>query len=172
MPSTTYELIKGETLASSAASYTFTAIPSTFTDLCLRLSLRDTSTTSYPNQAVVKVNAITSYSKISVESIGTSVFSSSANHGGYWLEWAVTSNSQTSNTFASSELYIPNYNNTTNNKPASGVVASPENGTSNPADGAFAMLMINNAAVSSLTITTANNFMTGSSFYLYGIKNS
>jgi hypothetical protein len=42
MPST-YTLIKGETIGSSAASYTFTAIPSTFTDLVLRISVRSTS---------------------------------------------------------------------------------------------------------------------------------
>ncbi len=39
MPNT-YELIKGETLASSAASYTFSAIPSTYTDLVVRVSAR------------------------------------------------------------------------------------------------------------------------------------
>jgi hypothetical protein len=171
MPST-YTLIKGETLASNATSYTFTAIPNTFTDLCLRISARDTSTTSYPNQVMVKVNAITSYSKISLEGYGSSPYSQSANHGGYWLEYGATSSSQTSNTFASSELYIPNYTNTTANKPASGRVASPENGTTNPVDAAYAMLMINNAAITSLTITTANNFVAGSSFYLYGIKSS
>jgi hypothetical protein len=169
----TYTLISSNVLTASAASVIFSSIPATYTDLVLRISVRDTSSTSYPNQVMVKVNAILSYSKISLEGYGNSTLSQSANHNGYYLDYAATSSSQTSNTFASSELYIPNYTNSTNYKPASGRVASPENGTTNSVDSATAMLMINNAAVSSLTLTgNGTDFVSGSSFYLYGISNA
>jgi hypothetical protein len=78
----------------------------------------------------------------------------------------------TSNTFANIEIYIPNYT-VSAAKPISAFTAA-ENNASTPATvGANAILFNNTAAVTSLTfLRTGQNLLSGSSFYLYGIKNS
>ena len=62
MPNT-YELIKGETLTGSAASYTFSAIPSTFSDLVLKVSAR--TDVNANDQIILQINSDTgtNYSK-------------------------------------------------------------------------------------------------------------
>jgi hypothetical protein len=175
MPST-YTLIKGETLASSAASYTFTAIPSTFTDLVVRISGRDnTGGGSINNYAALRINSITSnYSETYLYGSGTSPSTGRFNamsdwlFGGGWLSSA----GGTSNTFSNTEIYIPNYAGSTN-KVASNFTVQENNTSGSNQVGVEALLLGNTAAITSLLITPSGaSFVTGSSFYLYGIKNS
>jgi hypothetical protein len=175
MPST-YTLIKGETLASSAASYTFTAIPSTFTDLVVRWSARSAQANA-TTRININLNGIsgTSYSFTKIQGTGTSA--SSANVSGFDKWWGeyVSANNATSNTFGSGELYLPNYLSTVN-KPASFFSVAENNTTAN-GDwyvSALASLATITSAITSVafTLNTGDNFMADSSFYLYGIKKS
>jgi len=171
MPST-YTLISSNVLSSSAASVTFSAIPSTFTDLVLRISARNDAA-FYVSSAVIKVNAITgTYSFTTLVGDGSAASSSrdSGSYQGFYLS-GVNGNTATSNSFSSHEVYLPNYAGSANK------VASLDNANETNATAAYrvvnAGLLGNTAAISTLTITTSStNFLSGSSFYLYGIKNS
>jgi hypothetical protein len=172
MPST-YTLIASNVLTTTTASVAFSAIPATFTDLVLKYSARCNRAT-FTNQMGVQINAITGSSSNTYINGDGSGASSSRDTG-------LTSNrlglapgtDQTANTFNSGEVYFSNYAGSTN-KPSSGFNASENNTASTQVFlDVFAGLLSNTAAISSLTISlTASSFVSGSSFYLYGIKNS
>lgn len=175
----TYSLIKGETLSASAASYTFTSIPATFTDLCLKMSLRDTQTGGvYTSSVSVKFNAdsANNYSYItmyySVPSAGGFV-STTNNQTSQLLYHASDAGDATTSTFANSEIYIPSYT-ANQNKPFSGSFAPEQNDTSNGRMlGTEAGLWRNTAAITTIALTpSGGSFAAQSSFYLYGISKS
>jgi len=174
MPST-YTLIKGETLASSAASYTFTAIPSTFTDLVVRASIR-TDRANVKDGLFIKFNSDNSsvYSETDL-SVNDSTTPESNRYGGTSTDTYypyVDGNTATSNTFANTEFYVPNYT-ASQNKPLS-LISMAEGNTTNFSMGVSAGLYRNTVAINSIDIKSFNaaNLLAGSSFYLYGIKNS
>ena len=170
MPST-YTLIKGETIGSSASAYTWTAIPSTFTDLVIRLSIRgDVATTGGALNLVV--NSQTSgFSSTNLFGDGTSAASErKTGESKYIYRRSVPGTSNTSNTFSNAEIYIPNYAGGAA-KVASGFLVTENNTTSDAQINLFANLNTNTAAITSLSLEYSN-FVSGSSFYLYGIKNS
>ena len=169
---TTFELIKGETLTGSQASYTFSAIPSTYTDLCLKASARADS--SYPQNAwAIKLNGLGTsiYSYTTLRGDGASATSSRNSTTEGWLD-QLPAATATSNTFSNSELYIPNYTGSAQ-KPLS-VFNAQENNSSTAYLSAIANLVNLTSAVTSITVYPlfSAQFVTGSSFYLYGIKNS
>jgi hypothetical protein len=172
MPST-YTLISSNVLGSSAASVTFSAIPSTYTDLVLRSSIRN----DYAQQSIntyVTFNSDTSTNYSTTILQGTGSASSSGRYSNRTkLDNAqyADGSSSTSNTFANCELYIPSYT-VAQNKPMSDFSVTETNATT--ADlFATANLWRNTAAITSITLTpVAGNLIAGSSFYLYGIKNS
>jgi hypothetical protein len=81
----------------------------------------------------------------------------------------------TANSFGSSEVYIPSYT-VSQNKPISnfGVQESNSATAGVVSMNATAGLWRNTAAITSIVITdpAAGNFVSGSSFYLYGISNA
>jgi len=172
---TTYELIKGETLASSAASYTFTAIPSTWTDLVLRVSLRSTLGAGEVVTCNLVVNGDegavnTYYSRTVLTGNGASASSSQSSNAAPWIfNNSTTANAATSNTFSNNEYYIPNYAGSTA-KVLSGFEASENNATTTYLN-ARAGLYRDTAAITSLAVK-GTTFAAGSSFYLYGVKNA
>ena len=171
MPNT-YTLIKGETLASAAATYTFTAIPSSFTDLVLKWSARGTGALSAV-AIYAKLNTSTGvygYTTVGVDngSVVNDRGSSQTNNDAGRFSGSTT----TSNTFGSGELYLPNYAGTTQ-KPMGSISVVENNSSTVYRIRAFAMLANVTSAVSSIELSTSTgNFETGSSFYLYGIKSS
>jgi len=173
---TTYTLISSNVLSSSAASVTFSSIPSTYTDLVLKASCRiadagGTNTVDYTKWQVV-LNGSSTHSRTNLIGNGASASSERATSEGVLLTIGSTqSDGSTANTFANFELYIPNYASTTN-KQMSAFGVSEQNGTT-----AFissgAHLFQTSTAISSLTIyQNFGNAAANSSFYLYGIKNS
>jgi hypothetical protein len=79
----------------------------------------------------------------------------------------------TTSTFNSSEIYIPSYT-ASQNKPINQFTAIENNNvTAGESEiDAWAHLYRDTAAISSFIITAYVTFAIGSSFYLYGIKNS
>jgi len=179
MPST-YTLIKGETLASSAASYTFTAIPSTFTDLCLKYSVRSSSAGTHQQEMFISLNGATSGTTTSQTDLyaSSSTIASSRFDTSYpgfkWINIYEPGNSATSDTFNNAEVYFADYAGS-NQKVASSFYVS-ENNTSTDLRswiGVNALKSTTTTAITSITLgNQAGNFVSGSSFYLYGIKNS
>ena len=172
MPST-YTLISSNVLASSAASVTFSAIPSTYTDLVLRLSTRtdkvDTSVNIYTR---FNGDTASNYSITRVANYGGGTDSARNSSQVRFTQapWSEGTN-LTANTFANSEMYIPSYT-ASQNKPLS-VFDAVENNATSAYVIATASLWRNTAAITSIEMLPySGNFVSGSSFYLYGIKNS
>jgi hypothetical protein len=170
----TYTLIASNVLISDTASISFTSIPATYTDLVLRMTARSSRAVS-TQSVTLKFNGdgtTTKYSRTFVRGDAPNVTggrqtSTSSNGTPY-----ITGTSATANTFNSVELYIPNYAGATN-KPSSGFGAPEDNVTLVQFIEVMAGLYTETAAISSIQLTLpAGDFVSGSSFYLYGIKNS
>lgn len=175
MPNT-YTLIASSTVSSPTYTVTFSSIPQTYTDLKLVFSARSDYGSAGGNEVGVQLNSITSgySSRMIYSNNGTSALSASANSNPIytWAGGMVTTGS-TANTFSNSELYIPNYTGSTA-KSASTDSVTENNGTPIFMQLA-AHLSTNTAAVTSITLNAWQsfiNFVAGSTFYLYGIKNS
>jgi hypothetical protein len=170
---TTYELIASTTLGSNAASVTFGSggtIPQTYTDLLIVASSRGATT-----GIGIRFNGDTgsNYSWRRLNGNGTLAASdSNTTYGGAYNTFVYTMQSQTSytaSTFGSTEIYIPNYA-SSNNKSVS-TSSCAENNATQTIQGATAGLWSNTAAITSATLVCdGGDFVTGSSFYLYGIK--
>lgn len=166
----TYNLIASNTLSSSAASVTFSAIPNTYTDLVLRVSGR----TDFSGDLLITFNAdtATNYSRTEIYGDGsTSGSFRASNASSARFVYSLNPDGSTSNTFSNSEIYIPNYL-ASANKPFSGNGRAEGNASSPIYLSGSAMLWRNTAAITSIKLETQFNFVSGSSFFLYGIKNS
>lgn len=168
MPST-YTLISSNVLSSSAASVTFSAIPSTYTDLVLRCSTRHSSTQT-SMRITFNSDSATNYSETAIYGNGSAASSQqdpNVNFA-YLLNYIVPS-TYTASTFSNNEIYIPNYT-ASANKPFSGFGTQENNATaSNIAGSAF--LWRNTAAITSIQLALpSGDYVAGSSFYLYGIS--
>jgi hypothetical protein len=170
----TYTLISSNVLSSSAASVTFSAIPATYTDLVLRVSSR--GSVSGNQTFLVSFNGAASgslYSTTELIAEGTSAFSQKVSSY-YGIEAYALSNDSgtTANTFNSVEMYIPNYT-VSQNKPASLFGVKENNSSTVNVIDANANLWRDTSAITSIVITQGSgSFVTGSSFYLYGISNA
>ena len=159
MPST-YEPIATQTASGSVSTYTFSSIPSTYTDLILVTNFGAAATDAY-----VRLNS-----------------DSGANYSQTWLEGrasgAVSGRYTNRNQFnlvyegfATGSINITgifqlmNYANTTTYK--TGIWREGEVSTSVEA---HVGLWRSTAAVNSLTVYAGGNFVAGSTFTLYGIK--
>ena len=173
----TMTLIQSVTVPSGgSASIDFTSIPSTYTDLIVKISCRTTMTSSgVRDQIAVKFNgsSTTDYSDRWLYGIPTIATSSATDTSAtYALVGYTSGNSSTANTFGSAEIYIPNYAGS-NNKSASGDGVGESNDSSTGL-AMSAILRANTAAITSLSIISYNaaTIMQYSTAYLYGIKNS
>jgi hypothetical protein len=174
MPST-YTLISSNVLSTTAASVTFSAIPSTYTDLAIRMSVRSDRSSDFGlagielNGTTVNISSTYLYSTYS-SSVGQSGRDSAATKSG--LGW-INAVSQTANTFTNGELYIPNYASTASAKQFSISLAAENNATN--AYGWYSANFANStSAITSITISQffSASYVAGSSFYLYGISKS
>jgi hypothetical protein len=170
----TYTLISSNVLSSSAASVTFSSIPATYTDLELRISVRS-SNAGADQDLTMQLNGLStsvySYTRI----LGTGSAASSA-RASSTTDTNPTDNpaaTATANTFNNASIYIPSYT-VAQNKPMSSFGVS-ENNTTAARMMATAMLFSSTAAITSITLLSSNgssSFVSGSSFYLYGISNA
>ena len=170
MPSSRF-LISSQTLGSAAASVTFSSIPGTYTDLEFRLSVRGTSAALIRNTRFT-VNGTNTGSYTLLQ--GTSGTAASSNGTGQaFIQSGITSAATaTADTFSSHSIYIPNYAGATN-KPMSVYSAMENNSATDAYLETYATLQSQTTAITSITFAiSANNYAVGSSFYLYGLKNS
>jgi hypothetical protein len=172
----TYTLISSNVLASSAASVTFSSIPSTYTDLVLRISARsdiaglvNTFKLTYNSIAGTNYSYTLLYGNTNPPVSVSDSNQSTLRHGYY------DGDTTTANTFGSAEIYIPNYAGSTA-KPSSSFSVSENNSTTATEwyISAYAGLSQSTAAITGITIASVDtaNYKIGSSFYLYGISNA
>ena len=170
----TYTLISSNTLSSSAASVTFSSIPQTYTDLVLRMSVRGDSASVYDIEQIQFNNDSTSgnYSFTLLWGSGSAATSGRGTNQSGHPTYYNNGDTATSNSFGNGEIYIPSYT-VAQNKPMSQFQVAETNAATERM-GLNANLWRNTAAISSIQITPylGTNMLSGSSFYLYGIKKS
>ena len=169
---TTYTLIASNTLSSSAASVTFSAIPGTYTDLVLRASIRSTEAST--GKAIrIEFNADSSaiYSVTRINGSGSAASSSRRTDYSFIDGYTADADNNTANTYSSLELYLSNYTSTKNKLMS--IFHAQENNTTAAEMNAIAGLYGNTSAITSIKLNFASlDIKAGSSFFLYGIKNS
>jgi len=168
----TYEAIAKATPTTSTVE--FTGISNTYTDLLVVTSLR-TSNATVDDYCQLQIGGITAsnYTDRYVYGTGSTVTAGSGGStNGFYYAIAACGSSATSNTFASSEFYIPNAFGSTF-KQVSSTYAVENNSASANTIRITAQLLSNTTQITSIKIiTSAGNFASGSRVDLYGIKNS
>ena len=170
----TYTLIASNTLGSSAATVTFSSIPSTYTDLVFKFSARiDAATLDREIRLRFNSDTTTLYSNTVLRGNSATVTSYRDINAAYTIAGRVPGSTVTSNTFNNVEIYIPGYT-VSQNKTAS-VFSAREDNIASPSNYAFLSsdLYRSTTAISSIELSlSGDNFISGSSFFLYGIKNN
>jgi len=168
----TMTLIASSTVGSGGtATISFSSIPSTYTDLLFKCSVRTNAGVTVDNIFFTVNGSGTSYSGKMVYGNGASAVSSTSSSTQF-DSLIQPGASSTTSTFGSTEIYIPNYT-SSNYKSFSADSVSENNGTT-----AWAILSAglwsNTSAITSVTITApgSGSFIAASTAYLYGIKNS
>ena len=170
MPNT-YTLIASNTVGVlGSASVTFSSIPSTYTDLLIKASIR--STGAVAGYSTTFNGSSSGYSESLLYGTGSAAASASSSSASY-INWVFNTNESgsTASTFSNCEFYIPNYAGS-NNKSISSDNVTEQNGTSATAY-LDAALWANSAAITSIAMAisgTAALFAQYSTFYLYGIS--
>jgi hypothetical protein len=166
---TTYTLISSVTVgAGGAANMEFTGIPSTYTDLVVKITGRSSGSDT---SIELSFNNNTS-NRTTIYLFGNGSSASSSNSANMFITSSIVPSTSTASTFSNAELYIPNYAGS-NNKSSSVDGVSENNATaSNMA--LTANLWSDTAAITSIKLTPAGggNFVQYSTAYLYGISNA
>ena len=173
MPST-YTLISSATATGSESTVSFTSIPQTYTDLVLRISYRGSNAVAWAGNLTIRPNAATGTNNTYLSGTGSAAASYRV---GQWyalidstLTYTANSAGNTSNTFSSIEYYIPNYT-VSQARQVSGFAVGEQNATA-----AYMSVTANyyssTTAITQLDVRDLNTMGAGSTFYLYGIKNS
>lgn len=174
MPTPTYVALAKTVLTGSQATITFNSIPQTYTDLILLVSARCDQAADY-RSAWITINSLAAnYSDTYVYGSGTSVGSGNASTQAKWTDIGVANGTtSTSNTFSSFEAYFPNYTGNSNKIVSSTAVVELNSTSGNILIPTASLVGSSTTAISSITITlAAGNYVSGSRFDLYGIKNS
>jgi hypothetical protein len=165
----TYTLIAGTTLGTAAANIDFSSIPSTYTDLCLKVSFRSAKSALYDGLYIKLNNSSTTFTYRAIQGNGAaaSSFSGTVGYAG-----DLNANTSTASTFASAEIYIPNY--TASQNKSMSIDAVGETNATTIYSHLVASLWSTTTAINQVTVYTqsASNLMAYTSAYLYGIKNS
>ena len=167
---TTMKLIaKVEVGSGGASTIEFTSIPGTYTDLLVVVSARSTRTgTDIDDSLYTQFNgSTTGYSERVLRGDGSGASSSNTTGQTSFVRDIITTDNTTANTFASVEMYIPNYAGSTNK--AVSYTAVMENNATNSYIHAVAALWSNTAAITSIKFDPLGTFDQYSSAFLYGI---
>ena len=172
----TFELIASSTVgAGGVASITFSSIPSTYTDLCLKLSLRSSNTAgSYDTVRILLNGNATNISQMDLYGTGSGVGSEALGSPENNTILYTSNANNTANTFGNLEIYLPNYANTSYAKTISADGVAENNATASIAT-LTAALWDSTSAINSVQVTPYSGsytFVQYSTAHLYGIKNS
>ena len=155
-----------------AASMEFTSIPSTYTDLLLKISVRSSRASFIYDGFTLTFNDNSSgYSGRWIRGNGSSVSSGVSPYTAYIDDiLGVNGASSTSNTFSNLEFYIPNYTGSANKSVSMDGIL--ENNTTEAYATLSANLWSNTSAITKITFGKFNaDFVQYSTATLYGIKN-
>jgi hypothetical protein len=148
----------------------FTSIPSTYTDLLLKIGARNTSAVNnYDMVMRFNSDSASNYTVRAIQGNGSAASSFSSGLQGYIANINIPGSNLTSNTFGNTEIYIPNY--TSAFQKSLSIDAVTED--NNTATGLIRLLngiWTGTSAISSISLY--QNFSQYSTAYLYGVKNA
>ena len=168
----TFTLIQAITVpAGGQATVTFSSIPNTYTDLCLKLSFRDSSANDR-RILFVRFNGGTSgYNDRSIRAYNSGVASQTDNGGNNSIAiWDVPAANATASIFSDIEIYIPNYTSSNNKSVSADGVG--ENNSGFAIAGLTAGSSNLTSAISTIDLFASANIVQHSTAYLYGVKNA
>lgn len=161
----TYTLIASNTLSGGETSFTFSSIPSTYTDLILVFGSFQ-GTTNYSFSLRFNGDTNTNYSYTVLEGNGTSASSSRSSNVAGWYNGAVIGFPDSK---SNAIFHIMDYANTTTYK--TGIGRYNYLGTGLPGAGTSVGLWRNTSAINSITVFLASgSFTAGGTAKLYGIE--
>ena len=166
----TYTLIASSTVGSGgAASIDFTSIPSTYTDLLIKTSLRSAIASINPGLLIKFNTSALNFTGVNVYGDGSAASSYTDTVGEIGI---LAGNSATANTFGNCDIYIPNYAGSTNK--SFSVDSVNENNATSATQFLYANLWSQTAAITAISLRSggAVNLLQYSTAYLYGISNS
>lgn len=169
----TYKTIATTTVGSGGtSSINFTSIPQTYTDLLIRISLRDSRADFGPGYLHLKFNDITTnYSGTFFNSNTDSSTASTQYRTDDYISFAINTLYSSANTFGNGEIYICNYT-ASQNKSLRIDSVSEDNNANNAVRNFTSFLWSNNSAVTKITLYGDTNLLQHSTATLYGIKNT
>ena len=171
MASSRYLISSTTVSGTTTASVAFSSIPSGYTDLCVKISVRANSGGSNANGLRLTING-SSANQSSTNVYGDGSAAGSTRGATYIMTSAADGSSATANTFSNVELYIPSYT-ASQNKPISRVSGQEDNVTTPAYIYADARLWSSTSAITDLSFDiSGSNLASGSTFTLYGLKNS
>jgi hypothetical protein len=163
----TYVAIATQTLGSAAASVTFSSIPGTYTDLVLVLQ---PASTTFADNVGLQFNSDTgnNYSSTNLSGTGSAASSGRTSSAPYINVTNIIGTTGTLGAMTST-IQIMNYANTTTYKTV--ISRTGQNGATYNGTEAIVGLWRNTAAINTIVIKQSGspNFITGSTFSLYGI---
>lgn len=170
----TYTLIATSAVTSNVSFIEFTDIPSIYTDLMVKFSLRSTEANTFTDQGFrVTFNNNTSgyYNWLAFGNGTDKGVASNANQADFRWIYGNGANS-TASMFSNGEIYIPNYRWSNNKSITSNSVTEHNSATGNLL--AFtAGYWANSAAITSIKLATGTgNWVQYSTAQLYGINNT
>lgn len=164
MPST-YQAIATTTLTSAASSYSFSSIPSTYTDLIVVVNSKMTSAADNLNCQVGNgtIDTGTNYSYTYLSGDGTSAVSGNNSN------LTSTLSGRLGNVNSTNIIHFMNYSNTTTYKT---IISRGNDASTNGQVVNYACLWRSTAAINIIKIleATGDTYAAGSTFTLYGIK--
>ena len=169
MPTTFTKIASVSVGSGGAANIDFTSIPSTYTDLCLKISARGSTTFALSGHfyGITLNNTSSNRSQRFLQGDGASTASGSSSSFTSYMD----PSDYTSNTFANNEIYIPNYAGSTNKSLSLDVVT--ENNATTSFAAFYAQLWSDTSAINRITLTpNAGTFVQYSTATLYGINKS
>lgn len=170
-----FESIATATGTGSSGTITFSSIPSTFTSLQIRATVKETETSSaYESDIIIRFNGDTgsNYAYHYLRGNGTSVIAAgfATQTLGAVMDILTSSNATIANIQGVGIIDIHNYASTTQNKTMRAFSGADLNGSGGIA--LSSSLWASTSAITSISLISANasNFTTTTQFALYGIK--
>lgn len=167
----TFELIASSTVGSGgAASIDFTSIPSTYTDLCLKLFARTNRALEVDGIAIRFNNDLTTGNYTGKRLYGTGAAAASDSSASAMP--FMTAANATASTFGSAEIYVPNYLSSV--AKSASIDGAGETNATTTYMGLGAFLWSGTSAINRLTIypEVGTLIVQYSTAYLYGVKNA
>ena len=170
MPDTFIKIASVTVGSGGASSIDFTSIPSTYTDLCLKVSARSNKSGAGADWAKIAFNGVATNQTL------RALYGSGSTAGSYTdtaIYASTNSNSQTISTFGNTEFYISNYAGSAN-KSVSGDGTSETNASTNNDLILIAGLWSSTAAINQIGLTpfTGTAWLQYTTATLYGISKS